>query len=72
LTIFRTENDKAISDHESAREYFDVCGYGFESGNKLPQIAELREQCAQQQADKKSLWAKYHDIKNSDKEIDNA
>ena len=69
---FRIENDKAISDHEQARAYFDACGYGFESGNKLPKITELREQYAKHDATKKSLWAKYHEVKNADKEIVNA
>ena len=69
---FRAENSKAISDHELARAYFDECGYGFGSGNRLPSIKELREQYATHNAEKKSLWAKYHDIRNSDKDIDNA
>jgi len=69
---FRAENSKAISDHELARAYFNESGYGFGSGNRLPSIKELRELYAQQNAEKKSLWAKYHDIRNSDKELDNA
>jgi len=69
---FKQENTKAITDHEAARAYFDECGYGFGSGNKLPTIKELREQYATHNADKKSLWAKYHEVRNSDKEIDNA
>ena len=55
-----------------ARAYFDEYGYGFGSDNKLPSIKELREQYAKHNADKKSLWGKYHDIRNSDKEIENA
>ena len=78
------ENAKAISDHEAAREYFDAHGYGFGAGNgnlnvqrahvqhELPTIKELREQYAIQNADKKSLWAKYHEIKNSDRDVENA
>ena len=69
---FRTENSKAISEHETARAYFDECGYGFGSGSRLPSIKELREQYATHNVEKKSLWAKYHDIRNSDKDIDNA
>ena len=69
---FKQENIKAITDHEAARAYFDDCGYGFRSGNKLPTIKELREQYATHNANKKSLWAKYHDVRNADKEIDNA
>ena len=69
---FRVENEKAILDHEMARAYFDECGYGFGSGNSLPKIAELREQYAKHNATKKSLWAQYHEIRNTDKEVDNA
>jgi prefoldin subunit 5 len=69
---FREENSEAISAHEMARAYFDECGYGFGSGNRLPSIKELREQYATHNTEKKSLWAKYHDVRNSDKEIDNA
>jgi len=69
---FRQDNAKAIADHEAARAYFDGNGYGFGSGNKLPSIKELREQYAVHNSNKKSLWAKYHEIKNTDKEIENA
>jgi len=69
---FKQENIKAITDHEAARAYFDECGYGFGSGNKLPTIKELQEQYATHNANKKSLWAKYHEVRNADKEIDNA
>jgi len=69
---FKQENMKAITDHEAAKAYFNEMGYGFRIGKRLPKIKELREQYARLNADKKSLWAKYHDIKNSDKEIDNA
>ena len=69
---FRAEHEKAITDHEMARAYFDECGYGFGTGNSLPRIAELREQYAKHNADKKSLWSQYHELRNSDKEIDNA
>ena len=69
---FKQENIKAITDHEAARAYFDECGYGFRSGNRLPTIKELREQYATENANKKSLWAKYHEVRNADKEIDNA
>jgi hypothetical protein len=67
---FKQENSKAISDHEAAKEYFN--GHGFGSGNKLPAIKELREEYAKENAVKKSLWSKYHEIRNADKEIDNA
>ena len=67
---FRLENEKTITDHETARAYFDERGYGF--GNKLPTIKELREQYAKYTADKKSLWSQYHEIRNSGNEIDNA
>ena len=69
---FRLENEKAITDHETARAYFDESGYGFSSVNKLPTIKELQEQYAKHTADKKSLWSQYHEIGNSGKEIDNA
>ena len=69
---FKQENIQAITDHEAARAYFNECGYGFDSGNKLPTIKELREQYAIHNTEKKSLWAKYHELRNSDKEIDNA
>ena len=69
---FKQENIQAITDHEAARAYFDERGYGFGSENKLPKIKELREQYAIYNTDKKSLWAKYHELRNSDKEIDNA
>jgi len=69
---FRLENEKTITDHEMARTYFDECGYGFGTGNNLPRIAELRGQYAKHDATKKSLWSQYHEIRNSDKEIDNA
>ena len=69
---FREDNNKAIADHEAARAYFDEQGYGFGSDNKLPTIKELREQYANILSDKKSLWAKYHEVRNSDKEVDNA
>jgi len=35
-TLFRQQNQKSISDHESAKEYFDISGYSFTNGNKLP------------------------------------
>jgi len=38
----------------------------------LPSIKELREQYAVNEANKKSLWASYHEIRNADREIDNA
>ena len=69
---FRAQNEKAITDHEMARAYFDECSYGFETGNRLPKIAELREEYAKHDAIKKSLWAQYHEIRNTDKEVDNA
>ena len=69
---FREDNSKAINDHENATSYFSEQGYGFKSDNKLPTIKNLREQYATHNADKKSLWAKYHEIRNADKEIDNA
>jgi hypothetical protein len=69
---FKQENIKDIADHEAAKTYFNENGYGFESGNKLPTIKELREDYAKNNANKKSLWAKYHEIRNADKEIDNA
>jgi len=69
---FKQENIKAVSDHEAARAYFDDCGYGFTNGNKLPTMKELKEQYASHSANKKSLWAKYHEVRNADKEIDNA
>ena len=69
---FKQENHKAIADHEAARAYFDERGYGFASGNRLPQIKELREEYAVRNTEKKVLWAKYHEIKNADKEIENA
>ena len=69
---FKEENEKAITDHEAAVAYFNEQGYGFGSGNKLPTIKELREQYAVCNNEKKTLWAKYHEVKNADKEIDNA
>ena len=70
---FRLENAKSISDHEAARAYFDTHGYGFGEGkNKLPGVKELRERYAIHNAEKKSLWARYHEIKNSDRDIENA
>ena len=69
---FKQETQKAIADHEAARAYFNEQGYGFGSGNKLPTIKELREQYAVHNTEKKVLWAKYHDVRNADKEIDNA
>ena len=69
---FKQENEKAITDHEAARAHFDEQGYGFGSGNRLPAIKELREQYAVHNTEKKNLWAKYHEVRNADKEIDNA
>jgi ribosomal protein L29 len=69
---FKQENSKAISDHEAAKGYFNAHGYGFGSGNKLPSIKELREEYAKENAAKKSQWAKYHEIRNADKKIENA
>jgi len=69
---FKQENEKAITDHEAARAYFDEQSYGFGSGNRLPAIKELREQYAVHNTEKKNLWAKYHEVRNADKEIDNA
>ena len=69
---FKRENIKSISDHEAARAYFSENGYGFGSGNNLPKIKELREEYAIRNTEKKILWAKYHEVKNADKEIENA
>ena len=69
---FKEENHNAIADHEAAIAHFNEQGYGFGSGNKLPAIKELREQYAVRNNEKKTLWAKYHEVKNADKEIDNA
>ena len=72
-TQFRRENLKIISDHEDARTYFNEQGYGFKnSENRLPTIKELREQYATLNTEKKIMWTKYHEIKNADKEIENA
>ena len=32
----------------------------------------MREQYAKQNTEKKSLWARYHEVKNSDRDIENA
>ena len=69
---FKQENITAIAGHEAAKSYFNDNGYGFGSGGKLPAIKELRELYAKENTNKKSLWAKYHEIRNADKEIDNA
>ena len=59
-------------DYETAVDYFRRCGYGFDGDNTLPAIAELKQDYAKHDAAKKSLWAKYHEIRNGDKEISNA
>ena len=69
---FKTRNAKSISDHEAAKVYFGEQGYGFTGGKRLPTIKELREQYAKLNTDKKALWAKYHETKNTGKDIDNA
>jgi Zn-dependent oligopeptidase len=69
---FKQENIKAITDHEAAKTFFDEHGFGFGSDKKLPTIKELREEYAKLNTDKKILWAKYHETKNGNKEIDNA
>lgn len=69
---FKQENSQAISDHEAAKTYLNDNGYGFGSGNRLPSINELRGQYAKENTNKKSLWAKYHEVRNADKEIENA
>ena len=69
---FKQENIKAISDHKAARAYFNDHGNGFGSGNSLPKIKELREEYAILDVEKKVLWAKYHEVKNAEKEVENA
>ena len=69
---FIAENAKALLDYETAVDYFRKCGYGFDSDNTLPTISELKQDYAKHDAAKKSLWAKYHEIRNGDKEIENA
>ena len=69
---FLAENSLAIYEHESAKQYFNERGYGYSSGNKLPTIKELREEYAKHNAQKKILWANYHEVRTSNVEADNA
>jgi len=69
---FRAENAKVISDYEMAIDYFNRCGYGFDDKNTLPTISELKQDYAKHDTTKKSLWTKYHEIRNADREIANA
>ena len=69
---FKQENIKAVTDHEAAKSYFDDNGYGFGSEKNLPSIKELRGEYAKENAHKKSLWGKYHEVRSGDREIDNA
>ena len=41
-------------------------------GRKIPPMQESKQSYAQITADKKKLWAKYHDIRNGDSGISNA
>ena len=69
---FQEDNASAIANHESAKEYFDQHGYGYNSGNRLPSIKDLRGEYAKHESKKKILWGKYHQVRTMDKDADNA
>ena len=69
---FWQQYNETITAHELAKEYFDKCGYGYGSGDKLPTIKELREEYAKLNLHKKSQWENYYTVKNSGVETDNA
>ena len=72
---FWCDNEKELTAHAEAREHFSFYMYtARKNGNaeKIPTIKELQQQYAILTAKKKSLWAKYHDTRNSDSGITNA
>ena len=61
---FRAENDKALSDHIAAKEYFNQLNL-----KKLPTIKMLKQEYATLIAKKKKLYSGYHTARNHMQEI---
>ena len=62
--VFYENNRSAIDLHKTARKHFDSLGI-----KKLPKISELKQEYAALQADKKNLYAGYHDLKRKSREL---
>ena len=69
---FRERNLKPITANEEAKKFMYDNQYTENFGRRIPPMQELKQSYAQITADKKKLWAKYHDIRNGDSGISNA
>ena len=61
---FYEKNRTNIALHEAARKHFDSLGV-----KKLPKISELKQEYAALHAEKKKLYAGYHDLKDKSREL---
>ena len=61
---FYEQNRTNIALHEAARKHFDTLGV-----KRLPKISELKQEYATLQAQKKKLYASYHELKDKSREL---
>ena len=67
---FYEDNRADITLHEAAKRYFDEHGYG--KNNKLPSINSLKQEWAALEAEKKTLYRDYHQLKDLHKKLNTA